>query len=568
MSISINAPVPMGVANKLPIGCTQTQDETPYLFRKSGGSNNANVGNRLLLNKIVGGTVAWNQRVNFARGSTTVYGLTLTQSEDKHSVTISGTANNSGNIGLLSVTSPGTANHIYLASIGTAGITGAVINFGGSSGSSGDSCRMYKPSTDTALGINLNVTNGTAINMTVYPQIFDLTVMFGSAIADYAYTLESGTSGAGIAWLKSYGFFTKPYYPYKAAALESVKTSAHRTVGFNQWDEEWEVGILNSSGAAADGSNAIRSKNYCRCVPSTVYYVRSSKTDGSSQNRYYVKIAWYDADKNFISGSWENNRTITSPDNAAYFKICTNTSTVVYGNTYNNDICINLSKTTGYPQNGHYEPYSEHSYAFDDVELRGILKKDANNNLYYDGDEYTADGTVTRKYGIIDLGTLDWIYSSGRMNYNTALSDAKAPTANYSPITGICAMYPILSANSELDKHIAMNTSKQLRVYDSAYTNAATFKTAMSGVYLVYELATPTTESADPYEKMQIVSKDGTEQFVDAGERDFEMPVQHETVYPIPTFAEETFDAFPMSVEESGTTQYPMEVTSQSIVAN
>lgn len=41
------------------------------------------------------------------------------------------------------------------------------------------------------------------------------------------------------------------------------------------------------------------------------------------------------------------------------------------------------------------------SYPLDDnLELRGIPKLDGNNELYYDGDTYASDGTVTRKYGI------------------------------------------------------------------------------------------------------------------------------------------------------------------------
>ena len=56
--------------------------------------------------------------------------------------------------------------------------------------------------------------------------ITDLTAMFGSTIADYVYTLESGTSGSGIAWLKSYGFFTEDYYAYSANTIQSVSVSA------------------------------------------------------------------------------------------------------------------------------------------------------------------------------------------------------------------------------------------------------------------------------------------------------------------------------------------------------
>jgi hypothetical protein len=55
-----------------------------------------------------------------------------------------------------------------------------------------------------------------------------------------------------------------------------------------------------------------------------------------------------------------------------------------YGTTYKNDICLNLYDTA---KNGTYEPYIEHTYELDnDLELRGIPKLDANNQLYYDGD--------------------------------------------------------------------------------------------------------------------------------------------------------------------------------------
>ena len=59
----------------------------------------------------------------------------------------------------------------------------------------------------------------------------------------------------------------------------------------------------------------------------------------------------------------------------------------------------------------------------------------------------------------------------------------------------------------------------------------------MSGVYLVYELATPTTESADPYQNPQIVDDWGTEEYVDAAAtaatspRDVSIPVGHDSMY-------------------------------------
>jgi hypothetical protein len=73
-------------------------------------------------------------------------------------------------------------------------------------------------------------------------------------------------------------------------------------------------------------------------------------------------------------------------------------------------------------------------------------------------------------------------------------------------------------------------TSPILRIKDDSYTDAASFKSAMSGVYLVYELATPTTETADAYDKQQVFDVTGTEEYVDT--RTVPIPVGHDTFFP------------------------------------
>ena len=67
----------------------------------------------------------------------------------------------------------------------------------------------------------------------------DLTAMFGSAIADYVYTLEQATAGSGVAWLQSYGFLTKDYYTTNAGTLISVNPSAHKTTNIDITDVSW-----------------------------------------------------------------------------------------------------------------------------------------------------------------------------------------------------------------------------------------------------------------------------------------------------------------------------------------
>jgi hypothetical protein len=145
---------------------------------------------------------------------------------------------------------------------------------------------------------------------------------------------------------------------------------------------------------------------------------------------------------------------------------------------------------------------------------------------------------VTRKYGIVDLGTLNWDSLSNGKFYCGQNIGQKQTTG----VTVICdkyASFPNVDSASDItqDKSICVyratdGSTYRVYVYDTAYssTSASDFKTAMSGVYLIYELATPTTESADPYQQVQIVDDFGTEEFViDSGS--FPVPVGHQTRY-------------------------------------
>ena len=77
-------------------------------------------------------------------------------------------------------------------------------------------------------------------------MLVDLTACFGSTIADYIYSLETATTGSGVACFKRY--FPKDYYPYKAiGGFEHVKISGKRYTGFNQWDEQTQSGYYDIS---------------------------------------------------------------------------------------------------------------------------------------------------------------------------------------------------------------------------------------------------------------------------------------------------------------------------------
>lgn len=76
-------------------------------------------------------------------------------------------------------------------------------------------------------------------------QLFDLTQMFGSTIADYIYNLETQTAGAGVAFFKA--LYPNDYYPYNAGTKQLVgDTLATFTFGQSiyQGSIDWKRGVV------------------------------------------------------------------------------------------------------------------------------------------------------------------------------------------------------------------------------------------------------------------------------------------------------------------------------------
>lgn len=167
------------------------------------------------------------------------------------------------------------------------------------------------------------------------------------------------------------------------------------------------------------------------------------------------------------------------------------------------------------------------------ITLRGLFKL-STDKLTVDGDEYNADGSVTRKYGVVNLGDLWWTYDTTYQRFYASVSELKVASARTLQL--VCANY-ISVFNSESmanvpDKSIYQG-STNINVHDSAYVGqtAEQFKTAMNGVYVIYPLAIPTTEQTTPFTETEIVGS--TEKFIDyevaQGNRDVAIPVGTET---------------------------------------
>ncbi len=389
-----------------PLTPTST-DTTPYLFKAVGDV----YGDRLE-DKIVGGTVAWNQLVDTSKAVLdTRAGITLSRKENGK-LFFSGTATG-GTAWCIVGEASLVVGHKYISARMGENIPLRIENKNGTITmifKGGLEVKTLKEESKSS--VYAPIDEGTTVNAETDPFIIDLTQMFGSTIADYIYSLEQSQAGAGVAWFKK--LFPKDYYPYNAGELLSVEgLSAH---------------------------------------------------------------VMRDADNNVI-GNYPLDSSLT---------------------------------------------------------LRGIPKLDASNNLYYDGDEYTSDGKVKRKYGVYTIQAS-----------NVSLNNNAYTNISYAEIVSLPNML------KSLDKqcvHSKFGVGKRGYPFDDAGlvgkllinssvdrfwfgfakgTTEEQMKSALDGTTIVYELATPTTETATPYTNPQIVSKYGTVEYV----TNSIVPVGHKTTY-------------------------------------
>ena len=312
-------------------------------------------------------------------------------------------------------------------------------------------------------------------------RLIDLTQMFGAG--------NEPTTIAEFYARKPLGI---DEYAYNEGEVIHMNVQSIESQGVNAWDEEWEDGgLASASGLPVALVGGIRSKNFSPIFPSTDYYITWEAYDG---DKY---VFFYDQDQNFISRLYsKTNIAFNSPANATYCKI-----RIDQGDSFHKDVCINLSDPA---INGKYFPYIKR------VEDLSLIRK-------YFPDRMKSAGTVhdeirynkesgkwekVVRIGEVDMGTLNWEYienaSVGKIFTGQRIS---AVNISYR-VLHICAKYTPMKASTiygdlNIDKIITIEDGFQVRVRDSAYTDAASFKAAMSGVILYYELAEPIVTELD-----------------------------------------------------------------------
>lgn len=153
-----------------------------------------------------------------------------------------------------------------------------------------------------------------------------------------------------------------------------------------------------------------------------------------------------------------------------------------------------------------------------------------------------------KRVGRVDLGSLNWASDSvnGRPLFQTIDKIEFAHNTTIEEGKGICPKYPVLSTYSAMNNDSASiswywyESGKRtpVRVYDSAYTDTAAFKAAMSGVMLYYELAEEEVIDisgliADTFQEPFTVESGGTLTFKNSNGNGYCVPVPNTEEYII-----------------------------------
>ena len=259
--------------------------------------------------------------------------------------------------------------------------------------------------------------------------------------------------------------------------------------GINLWDEEWETGDIDGNGQNTPGTD-FRSKNYIPVVPGMTFYLYYELPNGQTPGSN-IRAFYYDRNKTYISNIWCGKQAYTVPANCYYMRF--------YGDSrfggVNDHVSINFPST-----DTEYHAYTGNAYAVTFPDGQTI----------YGGSLDLVSGLLTVEYGIVDLGTLNWEVSSGsgsaKFFRSSVLKGAKKISSTGVLANIYCSIFKTVAASSiysgaVVDNSIGQDDSStaRLRVKATSYNDDAdAFGSAMDGVSLVYELATPQTIQLDP----------------------------------------------------------------------
>lgn len=416
--------------------------------------------------EIGGKTVGWNQLCNALPNPGTYKGVKVAVSNGK--VSLNGTATDAMlvGVGYAAVTVSG---HKYMAT-GLQGGSKSTFYVQGVNENNGyydilDSTAIFA-ATGAKYRYNIIAVAGTVFNHTFQPMVVDLTLMFGSG------NEPTDTTDPRIAQIEAYA---AAHPEYNTGDLVSAEVDEARVSGRNILKPEW-----------------------MSVTPTNIYYGQSSGIPLRKGHKYSLSIS----DSTNLRGLYFKSldgKTLTSTYSASELSYTPSADVKVMVSCYCSPAVpsgADLMLAVGDP--GLYAPYHLDLYPIP-AAVRNLPGYGWSAGSVANTIERTENGwQYIQRVGSVDLGELTWsiaesvTYGSKYFASKSIVNPTKAPaflTAGYTAMD---------SANvlaTDMACWLTFNWGENGRVIirDDKYTDVASFKTAMSGKPIYYELATPIT---------------------------------------------------------------------------
>lgn len=432
------------------------QDE-PFILQATGTGNGTqpdfSTGSAGLMKEKQGNTVVVNQKMS-SFNSQSDGGISLTPNQDG-SVTLDGSANQGYSVSLYpSSTQLPLLNHTYYFDANCSD-ENVVVEISGYTLSRKNKGIIVNTFTDQQQFVLKVVANAVLDNVKAKPIVIDLTQWFND---DIPQDLLDNPS--------NFYRYYQGSLAYNEGALVNADGRYIKCIGMNQWD----------------GTNDVKA------IPNATYYINGSAT-----------LTYKDREGNTISSESKTNETFVTPSNC-----------LSIGVSGSGDISINLYYEDE-PRCLTYEPYQVLTNNDTGTE---VLRSAGNV-----ADIKLPSGEIKRNVGVVDLGTLDFTHteSAGRHIFVVSISDLRPSYNANTIINAICPLYNPTTTNATwVNMDMAYSQSSgfnTISFVNNSYTDAATFKSAMSGVYLFYELAEPTTEQGTQYSENLAIDDFGSMDF-------------------------------------------------------
>ena len=338
-----------------------------------------------------------------------------------------------------------------------------------------------------SLGLSMDATTWTAVTQTFTLQ------------NDGWYGIDDGQLRGGVHYRNiqvEAGSTATAWTPYSNicpisgwTGLEGQRTGANLfdqdtyfpSKGFTeQEDGSWYINNLSPLANVTIWENT---KGVAGSVGITYQYKNLTGSGSSGLRIYFVYEDGYTY-RNYPTPTTEYKKLeYTTDSNRTLSKICWD-----YGSSSNftwiKDFCIKFGTDTT------YSPYTGEAISV------------SFGTTVYGGSDEVIGGDGTSTMAMVDLGTLDWALfgnTNTRQAWRTYGVNFKGAPDGNTPINALCNIAKAVSYNASWTPYtISTQTATSgigliFCVEPNKYANADEFKTAMSGVQLCYELATPTT---------------------------------------------------------------------------